>query len=301
MAAAGKPLGLAIAGLGMAGAVMVRAAAAHPGVKLVAAAEPHAGPRAAFARDFKAPSYADIRRVVRRSCGRDCLYRDAASVPCAARTDAGSGRQAHHSRKADGAYACRMRRHHCGSRARQCPSDRWPHPCLRSGGPRDAAHRGERRTRPARHDRHLELHQFPLSPAAARRTRYGARRRHPVQSVAAPDRHRCAYRGRTPAQRSRPGNALDPSRPTEGSAVAFLEFENGAAASLVYGGYDFFDSDELHFWISERGAEKPPDQHGAAPPGACRPAGRRSAIARRTLCLWGARRAGRRRTSRISG
>ena len=32
----GAPLGLAIAGLGMAGAVMVRAAAVHPGVKLVA-------------------------------------------------------------------------------------------------------------------------------------------------------------------------------------------------------------------------------------------------------------------------
>ena len=44
----------------------------------------------------------------------------------------------------------------------------------------------------------------------------------------------------------------------------FLEFEDGAAASLVYGGYDFFDSDELHFWINERGAPKLPDQHGAA-------------------------------------
>ena len=58
--------------------------------------------------------------------------------------------------------------------------------------------------------------------------------------------------------------ALDPSRPTEGSAAVFLEFEDGAAASLVYGGYDFFDSDELHFWISERGADKPPDQQGTA-------------------------------------
>jgi phthalate 4,5-cis-dihydrodiol dehydrogenase len=57
---------------------------------------------------------------------------------------------------------------------------------------------------------------------------------------------------------------LDPARPTEGSAIAFLEFEAGVAASLVYGGYDFFDSDELHFWINERGAQKPPDQHGAA-------------------------------------
>jgi phthalate 4,5-cis-dihydrodiol dehydrogenase len=59
-------------------------------------------------------------------------------------------------------------------------------------------------------------------------------------------------------------NALDPARPTEGGMVAFLEFEDGAAASLVYGGYDFFDSDELHFWTGERGVEKASDQHGAA-------------------------------------
>ena len=54
------PVGLAIAGLGMAGAVMVRAAAAHPGVKLVAAADPHDAPRGAFAGDFNARAYADI-------------------------------------------------------------------------------------------------------------------------------------------------------------------------------------------------------------------------------------------------
>jgi phthalate 4,5-cis-dihydrodiol dehydrogenase len=56
---------------------------------------------------------------------------------------------------------------------------------------------------------------------------------------------------------------LDPARPTEGHAVAFLAFQDGAAASLVYGGYDFFDSDELHGWISERGSAKQP-AHGAA-------------------------------------
>ncbi|HEY2134360.1 MAG TPA: gfo/Idh/MocA family oxidoreductase, partial [Xanthobacteraceae bacterium] len=56
---------------------------------------------------------------------------------------------------------------------------------------------------------------------------------------------------------------LDPDRPTEGNCTAFLEFANGVPASLVYGGYDFFDSDELHFWLSERGASKPP-AHGAA-------------------------------------
>jgi phthalate 4,5-cis-dihydrodiol dehydrogenase len=59
-------------------------------------------------------------------------------------------------------------------------------------------------------------------------------------------------------------NALDTTRPTEGGLVAFLEFESAVAASVVYSGYDFFDSDELHFWIAERGQDKPPDQHGAA-------------------------------------
>jgi phthalate 4,5-cis-dihydrodiol dehydrogenase len=56
---------------------------------------------------------------------------------------------------------------------------------------------------------------------------------------------------------------LDPSRPTEGHCTALLEFESGAAASLVYSAYDFFDSDELHGWIAEGGTAKPPDRHGA--------------------------------------
>jgi phthalate 4,5-cis-dihydrodiol dehydrogenase len=56
---------------------------------------------------------------------------------------------------------------------------------------------------------------------------------------------------------------LDPARPTEGSCAALLQFENGVAASLVYSGYDFFDTDEWHYSIGERGARKTID-HGAA-------------------------------------
>ena len=37
----------------------------------------------------------------------------------------------------------------------------------------------------------------------------------------------------------------DPSRPTQGGYAVFLEFEDGAAASLVYSGYDHFHSTEL--------------------------------------------------------
>jgi hypothetical protein len=54
------PIGLGIAGLGMAGAMMVRAAARHPGFRLRAAADPLAAPREALARDFNARAYADI-------------------------------------------------------------------------------------------------------------------------------------------------------------------------------------------------------------------------------------------------
>jgi phthalate 4,5-cis-dihydrodiol dehydrogenase len=56
---------------------------------------------------------------------------------------------------------------------------------------------------------------------------------------------------------------LDPSRPTEASCAALLQFGNGATASLVYSGYDHFDSDEWHFGLSERGAPKK-IEHGAA-------------------------------------
>jgi phthalate 4,5-cis-dihydrodiol dehydrogenase len=56
---------------------------------------------------------------------------------------------------------------------------------------------------------------------------------------------------------------LDPSRPTEASCAALLQFKTGATASLIYSGYDHFDSDEWHFGLSERGAPKQ-IAHGAA-------------------------------------
>jgi phthalate 4,5-cis-dihydrodiol dehydrogenase len=58
------PIGLGVAGLGMAGAVMVQAAAVHESFVLKAAADPHAGPRHAFARDFNARAYADVAKLV---------------------------------------------------------------------------------------------------------------------------------------------------------------------------------------------------------------------------------------------
>lgn len=48
-------------------------------------------------------------------------------------------------------------------------------------------------------------------------------------------------------------SATDAKRPIEGSYTAFLEFENGAAATLIYSGYAHFDGTELTHNIGLRG------------------------------------------------
>ena len=52
--------------------------------------------------------------------------------------------------------------------------------------------------------------------------------------------------------------AWDAARPTEGSYSALLIFESGAFASITYGGYGHFDSDELMGWVGEIGQLKEP-------------------------------------------
>ena len=55
--AAQPPIPLGIAGLGLAGSFMIRAAVAHPGVALSAGMDPLPRPRDAFARQFDAQVY----------------------------------------------------------------------------------------------------------------------------------------------------------------------------------------------------------------------------------------------------
>ena len=43
----------------------------------------------------------------------------------------------------------------------------------------------------------------------------------------------------------------DSNRPTEGASAVFLEFEDGAAATMVYNGYDHFDSNEFRIKIGD--------------------------------------------------
>lgn len=57
--------------------------------------------------------------------------------------------------------------------------------------------------------------------------------------------------------------ALDPARVVDGCIATFVEFESGAAATLIYSGYDRFDSDEWYGWIGASGQSKRP-ANGAA-------------------------------------
>jgi len=264
MAEAGKPVALAIAGLGMAGAVMVRAAAAHPGIKLVTAAEPHFETRNAFARDFNTPTYAQLYEL----CDDPRIEAVYVATP----------HQFH------AAHAVAL-------------AEAGKHIILEKPMALTLADCDAIIAAVERHNVYLIVgHTHAFDPAVRAMAHIVATGElGSLGMIAAWNYTNFLYRPRRPEEldtaqgggilfnqvphqidmvrtiAGRPlrsvraqATKLDPARPTEGSAAAFLEFEDGVAASLVYGGYDFFDGDELHFWISERGASKPPDQHGAA-------------------------------------
>jgi len=56
----------------------------------------------------------------------------------------------------------------------------------------------------------------------------------------------------------------DRARPTEGAHATYLEFEDGTVATIVYSGYDHFDSDEFNEWVGEGGGRKSAGRHGQA-------------------------------------
>ncbi|MBX9827752.1 MAG: Gfo/Idh/MocA family oxidoreductase [Xanthobacteraceae bacterium] len=257
------PIGLGIVGLGMAGAVMVHAAAAHPGYVLKAGADPHPGPREAFARDHNARAYADVTELVADPQVQAVYIATPHQFHAPHATLA-----AEHGKHvilekpmaltlADCDAIIAAAEHHkvhlvVGHTHAFDPNVRLM---------RDIIARGElgrlglinsfnytnflyRPRRPEELDTSkgggILFNQVPHQIDTARLLAGGVARS--VRALA---------------------SVLDPSRPTEGSCAALLQFEGGAAASLVYSGYDHFDTDEWHFGIGERGARKP-IAHGAA-------------------------------------
>ena len=263
MGAPGAPLSLGIAGLGMAGAVMVRAAAAHPGIKLCAAADPHEAPRRAFARDFNAPAYADISElcadpaveVIYIATPHQFHAEHAARAAAAGKHIILEKPMALTLADCDAIIAAAERagvQLIVGHTHAFDPAVRIMYALIASGSL----------------GRLGMIHTFnytnflyrPRRPEELDTARGGGilfnQVPHQIDVV------RLLAGGLARSVRAHV-TSLDPARPTEGSCAALLQFENGAAASLVYSGYDYFDSDEWHFGISERGTAKTLD-HGAA-------------------------------------
>jgi phthalate 4,5-cis-dihydrodiol dehydrogenase len=257
-------LGLGIVGLGLAGSVMVHAAAAHPGFILKAAADPHRAPRAAFERDFNARAYSDIEQL----CADPAIDVVYIGTP-------------HHLHRDHAMRAAEAGKHiiiekPLGLTLMEC--DEVIAAVERSGVHLIVGH----------------THAFDPAVRTMRRLiasgQVGA-----LGLIAMWNYTNFLYRPRRPEDldTSRGGGivfnqvphqidtirllsggiiksvrasvaVLDPERPTEGLSAALLQLDNGASASIVYSGYDHFDSDEFHYWISEAGTPKKPGQYAKA-------------------------------------
>jgi phthalate 4,5-cis-dihydrodiol dehydrogenase len=261
--AASDPIGLGIAGLGMAGAVMVHAAAEHPDFVLKAGADPHPAPREAFARDHNARAYADVQMLVRDPAvqvvyiatphqfhaphailaaehGKHIILEKPMALTLA---------------ECDAIIAA-VERHKVhlivGHTHAFDPAVRLM---------RDIVVRGELGRLGLIHSFNYTNYLYrPRRPEELDTARGGGILFNQVPHQI--DTARLLAGGIVRSLRAST-TILDPARPTEASCAALLQFEGGAAASLIYSGYDHFDSDEWHFGIGERGSPKK-IEHGAA-------------------------------------
>jgi phthalate 4,5-cis-dihydrodiol dehydrogenase len=258
-----RPIGLGVIGLGMAGAVMVHAAAAHPGYVLRAGADPHPGPRDAFGRDFNASAYADAAEL----CADEAVEVVYIATP-------------HQFHAPHAILAAEHGKHVILEK-----------PMALTLADCDAIIAAVERNKVQLVIGHT--HAFdPANQAMRRIIASGELGR--LGMIASFNYTNFLYRPRRPEEldttkgggilfnqlphqidtvRYLAGglarsvraqvNVLDPKRPTEAGCMALIQFDDGVAASLIYSGYDQFDSDEWHFGIAESGAPKTID-HGAA-------------------------------------
>jgi phthalate 4,5-cis-dihydrodiol dehydrogenase len=256
-------LALGVVGLGTAGAMMVRAAARHPGMRLAACADPRTEAREAFARDFNARAYADLEPML-ADPEIEAVYIATPHQLHAAQATLAASRGKHVIVEKPLALTLE-----------DC--DRIIAAVDRHGVTLIVGHTHA-------FDANIQAMRRMITEGAVGRvgmiamwnyTNFLYRPRRPEELDTAQgggivfnqiphqiDIARTLGGGRVRSLRATLG-ALDAARPTEGNASVLMEFEDGAAASLVYAGYDFFDSDELQSWVSEAGTDKKP-AHGAA-------------------------------------
>jgi phthalate 4,5-cis-dihydrodiol dehydrogenase len=261
-AAVAEPVRLGIAGLGLAGAFMIRAAAIHPHFVLTAAMDPQPAPRQAFSRRFGARVYDDFRGL--------CEDPDIEAVYISSP----------HRFHAEQAIAALTHGKHV---LVEKPLALTMEEC-------DAVVAAQDRTglnvivgHTHAFDPNIRaMYQLVASGELGRLGMIMAfnyndflLRPHRVDEFADSARGGIAFNqiahlieivrllgGNIRSVRAHMG-ALDGARRAPGHCTAFLALDNNVAATVTYSGYDFFDSDEFHHWIAEGGTDKPRDRHGS--------------------------------------
>jgi len=259
--AAQPPIRLGIAGLGLAGSFMIRAAVAHPRIALCAGMDPLPRPREAFAQQFNAPVYSNFHDLCRDQSVEAIYIASPHRFHASQAVEAME--QAKHVlvekplaltlQECDEVVAAADRTGlHLivGHTHAFDPNIREMHRTIESGelgrlGMILAFNYNDFLLRPHRSD------EFDSEKGGGIVFNQVA---HQIEIVR-------LLGGRIRSVRASVG-ALDKSRLAVGHCMAFLEFENGAAASVVFSSYDFFDSDEFHHWIAEGGTDKEPHRHG---------------------------------------
>jgi phthalate 4,5-cis-dihydrodiol dehydrogenase len=260
-AAEQPPLRLGIAGLGLAAAFMIRAAAVHPHIRLCAGMDPLPRPREAFAQQFDAKVHADFAELC-RDASVEAIY-----IASPHRFHAAQAIQAmEHGKHVLVEKPLALTIAECDAVAAAAdrtgmqlivghthafdPNVREMRRIIRSGelgrlGMILSFNYNDFLLRPHRDD------EFDPERGGGIAFNQLA---HQIEILR-------LLGGNVRAVRASVG-ALDSARPAAGHCTAFLDFECGAAASVTFSAYDFFDSDEWHHWIGEGGAGKEPGRHG---------------------------------------
>ena len=257
------PIRLGIAGLGLAGAMMIRAARIHPQFVLAAGADPLPRPRETFTRDFGAKAYADFEAL----CADPAVEAIYVASPHEYHPDQAimalaAGKHVLVEKPLALTLADCDRVIEAAQRAK-------PHLIVGHTHAFDPSYRAMARlVQSGEHGRlgmilafnYTDFLYRPRRPEELDTARGGGiafnQVSHQIEIA------RLVGGGKVRSVRANAG-ILDAARPTEGNCNAFLEFESGASASLIYSSYDFFDSDEMHGWIAEGGAPKSAGHGGA--------------------------------------
>jgi phthalate 4,5-cis-dihydrodiol dehydrogenase len=253
-----RRLGVGVAGLSRAFALMRDAFALHPGVTLTAAADPRREARGAFTAEFGGRAYESVAQM--------CEDRDVEAVYVAS---------PHGLHRAHTEAAARAGKHVLVEKPMAttlADASAMIEACARAGvsltighshaqdGPVRLAHRliaggGYGRLRMIHALCATDFLHRPRTPAELDTAQGGG----VVFSQAAHqvDMLRLLGGGRLESVQAITG-AWDPTRPTEGAYAALLRFEDGAFASATYNGHGLYDSDELMGWVSELGRKRDP-------------------------------------------